>query len=70
MFAILMKEKYAENLIQVYLAGASAYKGGCVAILSDNGTRFKNKVLNEECDQLGIKKLYSNLSHPQHNAKA
>ena len=40
-----------------------------MALLSDNGTGFKYKVLNKVCDQLGIKMLFSNLFHPQGNAK-
>ena len=65
MLTILMKEKSAENVGQVYLSGILAHKGRSVAILSDNGTEFKNKVLNDECDQLGIKRLFSNPFHPQ-----
>ena len=49
-FAILMKEKSAENVIQAYLSGILAYKGRNVAMLIYNGTEFKNKVLNEVCD--------------------
>ena len=37
-FAILMKEKSAENVVQAYLSGIFAHKGGSIAILSDNGT--------------------------------
>ena len=59
-----MKEQSAENVVQAYLSGILAYKGESVAILTDNGTEFKNKVLNEECDHLGIKQLFSNLFHP------
>ena len=69
MFAILMEEKSAENVVQAYLSGILAHKGRSVAILSDNCTDFKNKVLNEVCDQLGIKRLLSNPFHPQGNAK-
>ena len=67
-FAILMKEKSAENVVQPYLSGILAHKGGSVTILS-GGTEFKNKVLNEACDQLGIKGLFSNLFHPQGNVR-
>ena len=41
-FAILMKEKSAENVDQAYISGIFAYKGGRIAIFSDNGTEFKN----------------------------
>ena len=36
-----------------------------MAILSDNGTEFENKVLNDVCDLLGIKKLFANSFYPQ-----
>ena len=58
-----------QNVIQAYLCGILAHKGRSAAILSDNGKEFKNAVLNEVCGQLGIKRLYSNLFHPQGNAK-
>ena len=43
-FAILIKEKSAENEVQAYLSGILIHKGGSVAKLSDNGTEFKNEV--------------------------
>ena len=51
------------------MSGLLANKGRSVAILSDNGTEFKNKILNEICNQLGIEMLFSSLFHPQGNAK-
>ena len=45
------------------------HKGESMAILSNNGTEFKNKVLNKVCDQLGIKRLFSSPFHPHGNAK-
>ena len=68
-FAILMKEKSAENVIQSYLSGILAHKAGTVVILCDNSTEFKNEVLNEVYDKLGIKMLFSILFHQQGNAK-
>ena len=68
MFAILMKEKSAEN-VQAYLFGILDHIGRSVAILSDNGTEVKNKVLNEVCDQLAINRLFSIPFNPQGNAK-
>ena len=68
-FSALMKKKSAENVVQAYLSGILAHKDGSVAILSENGTEFKNKDLNEVCDQLSMKRLFSNPFHPQGNAK-
>ena len=40
-----------------------------MARISDYDTEVKNKVLNEVCDKVGVKQLFSNLFHPQGNAK-
>ena len=64
-----MKEESAENVIQAYLSGILAHKGGSVAILSDNGTEFKNKAVNEACDQFGTKRIFSNTFQPQGNSR-
>ena len=58
-FAIPMKEKSAENVVQVYLYGIFTHKGGSMAILSESGTEFKNTVLDNACKQFGIKILLS-----------
>ena len=68
-FAIMMKETSAEKVVKSDLSGILVHKGRSVAILSENSTAFKNKVLNEVCDQLGIKRLSCNPFHPQGNAK-
>ena len=69
MFTIPMKEKSAENVVQAYLSNIVAHKGGSIAILSDTGTEFKITTLNEACNQLGIKRIFSNLFHPQGNSR-
>ena len=51
------------------MSGILAHKGGSVDILTDRGIEFKNKILNEVFDQLGIKRLFFNPFHPQGNAK-
>ena len=39
-------------------------------VLTDNGTEFKNKLINEVCEQLGVKhKIYSPSYRPQSNGK-
>ena len=58
MFAVPVKDKTAESVIQAYSSGILAYKGGSVTILTDNGTEFKNKVrrniLGNQGGPLGI----------------
>ena len=48
-------------------SGVFSHIGGSVSILSDNGTEFKNTFLTVACEQLGIRRLYSNPFHPQGN---
>ena len=39
-------------------------------VLTDNGTEFKNKLINEVCEQLGVKhKIYSPPYRPQSNGR-
>ena len=64
-----LKEKSAENLVQAYLSNILAQKSGTVAILSDNGTEFKDRMLQKVCNQLGIERLFANSFHPQGNTK-
>ena len=42
-----VNKKSAENIVQAYLPGIFAHKGGSVAILSDNGTEFKSTVVHD-----------------------
>ena len=44
-FAVAMKEKLAENIVQSYLSGKLAHKGGGVAIFIYDGMDLKAKVL-------------------------
>ena len=57
-FAIPMKEKLAEKVVQSYLSGIFTHKGDASAILSCNGLEFKNVVLTHACEQLVINKLF------------
>ena len=67
MLTIPIKETSAENVVQAYLSGIFAQKGGSIAILSDSGTEFNNTTLNKACEQLGIKRLFSNPFHLKGN---
>ena len=63
-FMVPMGRGQLQMLFNAYLLGILANSGSGVVILSDNGTYFKSKVLNEACDQLGIKRIFSNPFHP------
>ena len=69
MFAIPRKEKSAENVVQAYQSVIFADKVGSVAILSDNGIEFKNTTCNKECEELSIKKLFTNPFNHQGNSR-
>ena len=57
-FCIPLKTKSAEEF------------GGSEKVLTDNGTEFKNKLINEVCEQLGVKhKIYSPPYRPQSNGR-
>ena len=63
-FTVPMKEKSAENAVQADLLGKFTHSGGSIAILSDNGTEIHNTTHSKACDQLGIKRIFSNPFHP------
>ena len=67
-FDVPMKEKSDENAVQTYRPDILVHKRG-VTILSDNGTEFRNKGLNQACNQLGIRRLSSNPFSPQGNSR-
>ena len=48
-FTVPMEEKSAENVMQAYLSGIFAHKGGSTAILSDDKTELK-----KYCTQCGM----------------
>ena len=44
--------------------------GGSIKILSDNGTEFKNKLIEEVSEELGVEyKIYSPPYRPQSNGR-
>ena len=51
-FAIPVKEKLAENVVQTYLSGIFAHSGSSIAILSDNGTELKMHSLHMPVNNL------------------
>ncbi len=39
------------------------------ALVCDNGTHFKGKLLTDFCQRLGIRLIHSAVNHPQTNGK-
>ena len=54
-FCIPLKTKSAEDVVQAYIDKVYSLFGGSEKVLTDNGTEFKNKLINEVCKQLGVK---------------
>ena len=50
-FCIPLKTKTAEEVVQAYLHHVYNKFGGSAKTLSDNGTKFKNKLFKEVADQ-------------------
>ena len=46
-FCIPLKTKTTEEVLQVYIDNVYSKFGGSIKILSDNGTKFKNKIFEQ-----------------------
>ena len=69
-FCAPLKSKKAEEVIQTYLNKVYFRFGSSRKILSDNGTEFKNKMLEEVAKKLGCEvRAYSPPYRPQSNGK-
>ena len=69
-FGIPLKTKSAEDVVQAYIDKVYSQIGGSEKVLTDNGIEFKNKLINEVCEQLGVKlKIYSPPYRPQSNGR-
>ena len=67
--AILIKDKSASTVCDVYRAHIYCTFGGSARILTDNGTEFKNEQMDELCKQLDIKRVYSPVYMPEANVR-
>ena len=69
-FCIPLKMKTTEEVLQAYIDNVYAKYGGSLKILSDNGTKFKNKIFEEVAKELGVVyKLYTPPYHPASNGR-
>ena len=69
-FCIPLKTKSAEDVVQAYIDRVYSQFRGSEKVLMDNGTEFKNRLINEVCEQLGVKhKIYSPPYRPQSNGR-
>ena len=64
-FCVPLKTKTAEEVIQAYIDHVYSKFGGSLKMLSDNGTEFKNKIIEQVAKELGVEyKLYTLHYHP------
>ena len=69
-FCIPIPNKKAETVMKAYMNHVYCKYGGSFKILSDNGTEFKNKLMEEVSKELGVEyKVYSPPYRPQSNGR-
>ena len=69
-FCIPIPNKKAETVLKAYMDHVYCKYGGSFKILSDNGTEFKNKLMEEVSKELGVEcKNYSPPYRPQSNGR-
>ena len=69
-FCVLLKTKSAGDVVKAYIDKIYCQFGGSQKILTNNGTEFKNKLMDDVCAQLGVEqKIYSPPYRPQSNGR-
>ena len=69
-FCIPLPNKKTETVLKAYMGHVYCKYGGSFEILSDNGTEFKNKLMEEVSKELGVEyKIYSPPYRPQSNGR-
>ena len=69
-FCIPLPNKSANEVVKAYIDRVYSQFGGSEKILSDNGTEFKNQLMDEVCSQIGVEhKVYSPPYRPQSNGR-
>ena len=67
--AVPIKNKNAETICDAYRDNIFCVFGGSSRMLTDNGSEFKNKEMQEVCDTLGLKHIFSPVYTPQSNRR-
>ena len=68
-FCIPLKSKHAEDVIKSYIDHISCPFGPSRKILTDNGTKFKNKLWTEVFDKLKTEQKFTPIYSPQCNSR-
>ena len=67
--AVPIPDKKAETICNAYRDHIFCIFGGSSRMLIDNGTEFKNKLMDEVCEKLAIEHVYCPVYTPQANGK-
>ena len=67
--AVPIKNKNVEMICDAYRNHVYCTFGGSSRILTDNGSEFKNKDMQEVCQTLGLKHIFSPVYTPQSNGR-
>ena len=67
--AVPIKNKNAETICDAYRENIYCVFSGSSRMLTDNGSEFKNKEMQEVCDTLGLKHIFSPVYTPQSNGR-
>ena len=67
--AVPIKNKNAETICDAYRDNIYCVFGRSSRMLMDNGSEFKNKEMQEVCDTLGLKHIFSPVYTPQSNGR-
>ena len=67
--SVPIKNKNAETICDTYRDNIYCVLGGSSRMLMDNGSEFKNKEMQEVCDTLGLKHIFSPVYTPQSNGR-
>ena len=65
--AVPIKKKNTETICEAYRDNIYCVFSGSSRMLTDNGSEFKNKEMQEVCDTLGLKHIFSPAYTPQSN---
>ena len=67
--AVPIKNKNAETICEAYRDNVYCVFGRSSRMLTDNGSEFKNKEMQEVCNTLGLKHIFSPVYTPQSNGR-
>jgi transposase InsO family protein len=68
-FCDLLLDPDARTTIRSLIAAMRTWRAIPKAVVFDNGSPFKGRLLSAFCDQLGVRLIHASVNHPQTNGK-